>query len=157
MPRDPKELLYEKFDRDETTGCWNWNGCLRWDGYGQYSCVALLGRKVGMPASRASWIIHKGMPPENLFVCHTCDNRRCVNPDHLFLGTAKQNSEDAVAKKRVYGGERHWKAKLTRSDAEEARTLRKDGWKIKSIADKFGVTTSAIDGILSGANWRPCA
>jgi hypothetical protein len=157
MPSDPKELLYRKFIRDEATGCWNWNGALRADGYGAYASVALLGRRGVIPASRASWMIHNGQPPVGLLVCHTCDNRLCVNPDHLFLGTPKQNSEDMVAKRRMYGGERHWKAKLTREDAEQVRSLRASGWKIKPIAEKFGVTTSAIDGVLSGVNWRPCA
>lgn len=156
MPLDPRELLYRKFIPDIETGCWNWNGSVRKDGYGQFQCIALLGRKSGISASRASWIIHHGTPPEGIMVCHHCDNRLCVNPDHLFLGTAKANSEDMVSKGRMYGGERHWKAKLTRADAEEARALRASGWKIKPIAEKFGVTTSAIDGVLSEANWRPC-
>lgn len=155
LPRDPREYLYSKFDLSENTECWNWNGALRWDGYGQFSCKGLSGKKSGTPASRASWIIHNGPIGADILVLHKCDNRKCVNPDHLFLGTNQDNMDDKISKGRGYSGIKHWKAKLDPVKAYEIRWLRASGWKIKKLAEQYGVTTSAIDGILSGANWRP--
>lgn len=154
LPRDPRELLCNKMEIDKATNCWNWTGSLRWDGYGQFQAVALTGKRAGMPASRASWMIHRGDIPAGMLVCHHCDNRRCVNPDHLFLGTPRDNSQDMVAKNRSYQGRRHWKAKLDEAKVVQIRQLRSQGLKIRVIAERYGVTTSAIDGVLSGANWR---
>lgn len=155
LPLDPREYLYSKFTIDENTQCWNWSGSLRWDGYGAFSAKNLTGKKETMPASRASWFIHFGKLPSTVLVCHSCDNRACVNPSHLFCGPAKANSEDMVSKNRMYGGTRHWKAKLDEQKVFEIRWLRAMGEKIAVLAERYGVTTSAIDGVLSGANWRP--
>lgn len=154
-PQDPKSILYRKIAIDDETGCWNWTGAKRPKGYGQFTSVALFGRKFGMAASRASWIIHNGPIADDILVCHKCDNPSCVNPSHLFLGTAGDNSRDMVEKGRSYKGERHWKSKLSADKAFEIRWLRASGWKIKAIAEKYGVTTSGIDMILAGVNWRP--
>lgn len=89
------ERFFEKVDK--TTNCWKWKAALRGkSGYGAFK----LNGKV-MDAHRVSYVLHKGEIPENMFVCHTCDDRLCVNPEHLFLGTAKQNWQDAVDKGRI--------------------------------------------------------
>lgn len=155
IARDPKELLYSKFAIDTATSCWNWTGALRWDGYGQFSSVALMGKKSGTPASRASWIIHNGPISDKILVCHKCDNRKCVNPDHLFLGTDQDNANDKMAKGRTYKGVEHWKVKLDPVKAYEIRWLDASGWRRKDLAAAYGVSGSAIDGILSRKNWRP--
>ena len=78
--------------------CWEWGGFIWKTGYGCFS----FSHKKSMRASRMSWIIHYGQIPDGLLVCHKCDNPGCVRPEHLFLGTPKQNTYDMISKKRNY-------------------------------------------------------
>lgn len=93
-PKQTKESFYKKV-RIKKSGCWHYKGALDSGGYG---IVSYLGKLT--QAHRLSWFFTNGEIPEGLLVCHKCDNRRCCNPDHLFLGTHKDNMQDMIKKGR---------------------------------------------------------
>jgi hypothetical protein len=90
---DPK-ILFERKILKQPNGCWLWNGALNKDGYGVFGIKA-------EGAHRASYKMYKGEIPKGILVCHKCDIPRCVNPDHLFLGTQLDNIRDAQSKNRI--------------------------------------------------------
>lgn len=80
----------------KTDGCWKWTGAKRYAGYG----FLIQLDRTNISAHRLSWIIHNGQIPNEMYVCHHCDNTECTRPDHLFLGTAKDNTNDMFSKNR---------------------------------------------------------
>lgn len=138
--------------------CWEWMGTPRDNGY----CRTTY--------KRASWYVHRlsyasfiGVIPNGYDVCHKCDNRRCCNPNHLFIGTRRDNMQDAVKKNRVakgdiisihIRGEKCHMAKLTDLEVLEIRRLNMDGENTSSISKKFNITTDNIRRIIRRDTWR---
>lgn len=90
----PEERFHSRYSVDES-GCWIWQGATTNAGYGKIAVHGTL-----ILSHRFSWELHHGPIPEGLYVCHHCDNPQCVNPDHLFVGTAQDNVNDMMAKGR---------------------------------------------------------
>lgn len=147
-PRQPIENFWDYTIRDGPDDCWRWNGSVDSAGYALFSV-----RGLGNRACRISYILHYGPIPKGMLVCHHCDNPECTRPDHLFLGTPKDNVDDMVAKGRQAYGERHWKSKLTESDIIEIRELRVQGMTQIAISRRYGVSQANISRILLGKNW----
>lgn len=103
-----KDRIEARSIPEPNSGCWLWLGTLDHSGYGQLRiCRAdqqALGLKGTQAAHRMSWLSHRGVIPDDLCVLHSCDNPPCVNPEHLWLGTFKDNSRDMVVKGRHNGG-----------------------------------------------------
>jgi len=132
--------------------CWPWQGALSRDGYGSFSAG---GTK--LIASRVAWVFAHGDPDPKLKVCHRCDNPRCVNPAHLFLGTSADNQRDCAEKGRSrltdHRGSRNPGAKLTAEDVLEIRRRRGAGELQATLAKAFGVAESTVFALLRGQTW----
>lgn len=96
-----KKRFFEKVNICAPRECWEWQASFYKCGYGQFS-MCIDGSWRPRQAHRMSWIIHCGQIPQGLLVCHSCDNKKCVNPHHLFLGTHKDNLRDMSSKGRSF-------------------------------------------------------
>lgn len=124
---------------DKSNDCWLWTASLTASGYGSFYF-----RGKNNPASRISWVFHNGEIPEGKIVCHTCDERKCVRIDHLWLGTHDENLADAVNKKRFPSGENNRQSKLTNKERDEIIDLWMSGLNRVQIAEKYNVTPQTI-------------
>jgi hypothetical protein len=131
-----------------TPGCWEWMGGKTRAGYGGF----FIGGKDGY-AHRFSWELHKGAIPVGMCVLHRCDNRMCVNPAHLFLGTRTENTRDMMEKERQARGERHGMSRLSTKDVLEIKAQLERGGTHESIALLHGVCRQNITSINSGRLW----
>lgn len=150
MPRllTPAEFS-TRYEINEHTGCWEWKGKL---GHGGYAYVKTKGKHHG--AHRFSYMLRHGTIPKGMVVCHSCDNTKCVNPDHLFLGTQKDNLQDAARKERISCGERRPEAVLTEKAVREIRSLWLQGYKYQHLAERYGVRMEAIGKVIRGERWK---
>ncbi len=150
-PENKLMRLKMSFDKKciKNDGCWGWNGQILPSGYTQ---IRFNGKKI--MSHRASWILFNGSIPESKWVLHKCDNRVCTNPEHLFLGTPKNNAEDRDKKGRGQSGITHWKSKLCESDVVQIKKLILDGLSCEKISKKFSVTNGAIWFIKRGITWK---
>ena len=147
------ERLVERFNAKWQTadnGCWLWTASLAGKGYGQ---LKIPGERKQVYAHRLAWLIHRGPIPDGKEVCHDCDTPRCVNPDHLFVGTRRDNQQDMKAKGRHLYGERNAMAKLTNKKVREIRRLNGARLSQRQIAKIFGVSPMTIGRVIRGERW----
>lgn len=146
-----KPIRLEVFERKfvKSDGCWQWTGATNSTGYGSY----------GMRnAHRVAFEVYKGPIPDGANVCHTCDNRRCVNPAHLWLGTRSENMKDCSRKGRTviphFIGSNHPEAKM---DEEKVRSVRlevAEGMPKRAAARKYAIDRATLRSILERRTWR---
>jgi hypothetical protein len=144
----PMKRFHEKYIK-MPTGCWEWQACLSEKGYGRF-----MFEKKARTAHRVSWLLHNGEIPSGLCVCHKCDNRKCVNPEHLFLGTNQDNVDDKIKKQRYANtkGENHCRAILKEKDVLFIRENSNLG--VTALGKMFGVSPQAAYSIINRKTWR---
>lgn len=133
-------------------GCWEWNAATTWDGYGRFrlngtQCLA----------HRISYTMHNKIDPGELLVCHKCDNPKCVNPDHLFLGTNSDNQNDCLKKgrRKAKNGERGVNSSLSDKAACSIREEYADSSiTANDLAKKYNVPRLTIQKIINGTIYR---
>lgn len=144
--------------------CWEWQGTLTPHGYGH---IRLGDSGPLRHAHRISWVIHYGVIPigeghHGTCVLHRCDNRKCVNPSHLFLGSSADNIADMIKKGRraspqsinARKGEEHWGHKLSNEEVLEIRRLFRSGnFTCQKLADRFGIHRSEASRIVHRKRW----
>ena len=152
----PNMLLSERIDRgtspEPMSGCWLWLGLVTESaGHGTIRSGATM-----QMVHRLNYARFKGAIPAGVIVRHKCDIACCVNPDHLILGTPRENSQDRVDRKtiRPARGTRCHAAKLTDAKVVEMRQLYEEGWTLKEIGNRFGVWFSTVSGIVRRKAWR---
>jgi len=145
--------------------CWIWTGALDKDGYGVFRTPL----KSSDRAHRVAFILAGGKIPHGMMVLHHCDNPSCVNPAHLYAGTHADNTKDAVDRKRMAAGERNGTrrhpeklargsrqglSKLTESQVQDIRKLRKQGATLKQLAAMANVSIATIGYVCNGSTWK---
>lgn len=154
----PLERIMSFVNTDDATGCWNWTGTVRSDKkpYGRLIMGSRRnGSRKSIGAHQYSYMTFIGPIPTGMCVCHKCDNPRCVNPEHLFLGTKKDNADDRDRKGRnrpapIQRGEASPSAKLTAVQVGEIRTSKLPSQKIALL---YGVSGGHIRALRRGENF----
>jgi hypothetical protein len=148
----PEERFHQSYMADPNSGCWLWELSLAPNGYGKFSPTH--DKTVG--AHRASYEFRHGKIPDGMFVCHKCDVRSCVNPNHLFLGSASANMQDAAKKGRMTWCDEERvlaktkRIKLTSADVD---CIRSSAETSSNLARRFKVSRSNICLIRKRRNW----
>lgn len=149
--------FWDKVEKTET--CWNWIGADRGNGYG---CVKFKGKV--WDAHRMSWFLTFGEIPKEMYVCHHCDNRKCVRPDHLFLGSPRMNVIDALNKGRIVSvykqekqpkGEASGRSKLTLTQVQAIRkAYREEKVSYRKLAKRYNTFFTNIGRIVREDGWK---
>jgi hypothetical protein len=154
IPEDTKTRFWSKTVRNGS--CLEWTASTNRGGYGQFNAG---GRRIVL-AHRFAWEVTYGTIENNLLVCHTCDNRKCVEPTHLFLGSHLDNNSDMFSNGRGYvfdgshmTGTKNPNAKLQQDDAERIKGMLERGASLGLLAKEFGVSKHAIYSIRYGKTW----
>src|SRR5260221_10383991 len=150
-PIPPEIRFWAKVEKTPT--CWLWRGYVRPDGYGDFGQSTIPGDNEY--AHRYSYRLAHGAIPDGLLVLHHFDVRNCVNPKHLYAGTAKQNTGDMFARNRAKPprGESHFCAKLKAADVRRAREMRRNGMYWREIAEAFSVNEATTRRAVTGKSW----
>lgn len=143
-----KDRFYSKFKINEDNGCWEWMATKFPNGYG---CFKLNRKSVG--AHRVSYEIHNGKINKNMVICHHCDNPSCVNPEHLFVGTQKENLLDRKLKGRSVEGNKNGRCKLSDKDILAIKRLLAEKIDQRDIAKSYGVAQTTISAINLNKSW----
>lgn len=141
--------FWSRVQRGNRAECWPWKGRPNKGGYGMFSAPWLGNRGAHVVA----YELVNGPVPNSLCVLHKCDNRLCVNPCHLFLGTHPDNMRDMKEKRRQAFGERNATSKLSEQEVLEMRGLRLRGASTESLAKKYGVSLNTALRALRGESW----
>src|SRR6185312_5211293 len=150
MKLTPRERFLAKVCPEPNGGCWLWRGMVVGSGYG----MARFEPKM-YPAHRLAWKLFRGEIAPGLVVCHKCDVRNCVNPEHLFLGTHAENMKDMKQKGRSPHGDEHSRSKLTAKNVSRIKAmLTQRHMRVSEIERAFGVTHATIGCIARGTSWR---
>lgn len=141
------ERFEQRVEPEPMSGCWLWVG-----GGGRYGEFWLMGRNIG--AHRAAWVLYRGPLRVEDMVCHSCDVPRCVNPEHLFLGTQLDNRQDAVKKGRAAKGETIGNAVLTADIVRTILVAHGNGDSPTAIAKWLGIKRVTVSAVTTRRNWR---
>ena len=143
------ERFNQKFTINPVTKCWVWHGAIGSHGYGMFKGRTLT------TAHRVSYEFFIETIPEGLYVLHSCDNRRCVNPEHLSVGTASRNNFEAYARnRRCAPGLRGLKHPMVKLNEEQVLAIRDDKRSCSAIALSYSIGRSQVSRIRTGKNWK---
>lgn len=152
------ERFHAKYIPEPNSGCWLWDAAVSTGGYGRIGD----GSSKVLQAHRVAYEIHRGPIPPGLNVCHRCDVPLCVNPEHLFLGTQRENLDDMTRKGRasraglrVQIGERHSRSKVTADQVRAIRHAYDTGLSNQTeLGATYGMTPAGIGYIVRRKHWR---
>lgn len=149
------ERFWSKVDVRGPDECWEWQAGITSKGYARFS-VGPRATNRRVEGHVVAFTLHRGAPPMGLCVCHTCDNRKCVNPNHLFLGTRGDNNHDRDVKGRgvALKGEQHGCSKLNCEQVSEIRFLCAQGVTQREVAKTFNVSKATVSHIWRRRIWK---
>ncbi len=147
---DHQIKMYNERVVKNTEGCWGWTGTT--DSTQGYSRIR--NKRKNISAHRISWIIHRGEIPEGKQINHHCDNRRCTNPYHLYLGTQQENDADRMKRNRQAKGSRNAAAKLNEQQVLEIKKNLKQGFSYKEIQEIYHISNATVSNISTEKNWK---